>query len=643
MIKRFALFAVAAATMLTAGAKKPSDPVLLIIDNEPVTVSEFKYLYNKNNAQQADSMTPEKYLDLFVNYKLKVADAKEHGIDTTAAFKKEFDKYKFDLFKPYLENREELDRLIMAEYERLPYEVNVNHIMFYKGRTPEEQQKTKHFADSIRNEIVNGADFAEMARKYSFDKETSEKGGNLGYMTAGRVPYQFDEVAFSLPIGQISEVFECPYTYHIIRVDDKRATRGQVLARHILKLTRDKSPEEQAAAKVAIDSIYKALKGGADFDAAARKESEDPGSAQNGGLLPWFSPGQMVAEFENTAFALADSAISEPIKTSYGYHIIQRLGKRDKAPYEEAAKSIIMRISRDDRRNIPREKKLEQLTAQYGVEKYQNNIDGLIKAIDNAGQLDTTLVQIFTQYSAPFAKVANNPQISSADVLERVRFFEPLPAADAKAAVEKALTAIINEQLSSLEIARMEAVDPEFRNVVREYHDGMMLFEIANQRVWEAATNDQENLQKFFLANKDKYKFDQPRFKGIIVYTTSDSLARAAEEYTKTHKIGLDSLGRVLRREIGKTIRVEKVLAKEGDNPRIDTSVWGKPYRSAGKAGWHNWYIYEGKLIDAPEEVSDVRAQVITDYQQELENKWIDELKAKHKIKINKGRLKDIR
>ncbi len=642
MTKKIALVAALLATLLTAGAKKPTEAVLLTIDKQPVTVSEFKYLYEKNNAQQSDSLTPEQYLDMFVNYKLKVADAKANGIDTTAAFKQEFNKYKFDLFRPYLENRQELDRLMKEEYDRMGVEVNANHIMFFKGRQPQERERAKALADSVRNEILNGADFGEMARKYSYDQQSAEKGGNLGYLTGGQLPYQFEEAAFSLPVGQISEIVETPFSFHIIRVDDRRPSRGQVHVRHILKLTQGKSPEEQAAAKVAIDSIYKAVTSGADFAKAAKKESEDPGSAAEGGLLPWFGPGRMVPEFEQTAFSLADSAISEPFQTSYGYHIIQRLGARTVAPYEEAGKNIVMRISRDDRRHVPRQKKIEQLRQTYGVEEFPANVDGLKKAIDNATRLDTTLAQIFIDYYAPFAKVAQNKPITSADVLEKITLVEPMPALQAKEKIDQVLNKLIEDELSTLEIARLEKSDPEFQNLVREYHDGMMLFDISNRRVWEAASADTAALNAYFNANREKYRFDKPRFKGIVVYATTDSLAHAAELYAKSHKIGLDSLGRVLRREVGKGLRIEKVLVKEGDNPRIDHSVWGKPYRTSSKSSWPTWFIYEGKTIDLPEEVADVRAQVITDYQQELENRWLDELRAKHKVKINKGQLKNL-
>lgn len=642
MTKKIALVAMSLATMITAGAKKPADAVLLTIDKQPVTVSEFKYLYGKNNAQQNDSLSPEQYLDMFVNYKLKVADAKDNGIDTTAAFKQEFNKYKFDLFRPYLENREELDRMIKEEYDRMAYEVNVNHIMFFKGRQPQEQERAKFLADSVRNEILNGADFGEMARKYSYDQQSAEKGGNLGYLTGGQVPYQFEEVSFSIPVGQISEVVETPYSYHIIRVDDKRPSRGQVHVRHILKLTQGKSSVEQALAKASIDSIYKAVTSGADFAQIAKKESEDPGSAAEGGMLPWFGPGRMVPEFENTAFSLADNAISEPFQTSYGYHIIQKLESRTVAPYEEAGKNIVMRISRDDRRHKPRQKKIEQLRQTYGVEEFQANIDGLKKAIDNATRLDTTLARIFTEYYAPFAKVGQNKPITSADVLAKITLIEPIPAQQAKEQIDRTLTKLVEDELSTLEIARLEKVDPEFQNLVREYHDGMMLFDISNRRVWEAASADTAGLNNYFAANREKYRFDKPRFKGIVVYATTDSLAHAAELYAKSHKIGLDSLGRVLRREVGKGLRIEKVLVKEGDNPRIDHSIWGKPYRTSSKSSWPTWFIYEGKTIDVPEEVADVRAQVITDYQQELENRWLDELRAKHQVKINKRQLKNL-
>ncbi|WP_302590986.1 peptidylprolyl isomerase [uncultured Muribaculum sp.] len=642
-MKKIALLALSVATIATAGAKKTSDPVLLTVGKQPVTVSEFKYLYEKNRTQQPDSLSPQSYMDMFVNYKLKVADARANGIDTTEAFRKEFDKYKLDLFKPYLENREGLDSLIKDEYERMHYEVDANHIMIYKGRTSSQKAAALQFADSLRQAILNGADYAEVARKHSFDQNSAPNGGHLGYMSGGQVPYKFEEAAFSLPIGQISEVVETPFAYHIIRVDNRRPAKGQVLTRHILKLTQGKTPEEQAAAKNAIDSLYKlAIAPETSFEALAKAESDDPGSAQKGGMLPWFGAGMMVPEFENAAFSLNDSAISEPFQTSYGYHIVQRLGHREIAPYEEASKKIVMRISRDDRRFIPRQKKFEQLRKQYGVDTYQTNIDGLKQAIDKATRLDTTLAAIFVKYPSPFAKVGGNKVITSADVFANINLSAPVQADEAKALVDQTLSSLIDNELCNLEIDRLEASDPEFRNILREYHDGMMLFDISNRRVWEAASSDKEGLDKYFQENKSKYKFDQPRFKGVIVHALNDSLAKSAEAYTKSHKIGLDSLGRTLREKIGKGLRVEKVLVKKGDNPRVDNTIWGVPYKSGAKSSWPNWFIFEGRIIDGPEEVADVRAQVITDYQQELERQWLQELKAKYPVKVNKRQLKNL-
>ena len=559
--------------VLCADAKKPSDPVLMTIDGKDVLLSEFEYLYGKNNMQQQAPVTVDDYLDMFVNYKLKVADAITAGIDTTAAFTKEYEGYRLDLVRPYLTDKDEEERLITEAYSHYPEEVEASHIMVALGKTPEERAKNMAFIDSLRNVAIGGEDFSMLARKYSIDRSASRNGGSMGYITPGRFPYVFEKAAYDTPEGQISPVIETAFGFHIVKSGARRAATGEVLAQHILKLTQGKTPEDQTKAKAQIDSIYTLLKNGADFSELAQKESEDPGSAQNGGMLPWFGTGRMVPEFEKAAFALSDSTFSEPFQTSYGYHIVKTLGHRGVPALADVREQIMSMMQRDGRAQIPYQKKMEQLRQRF--------------------------------------------QTSASDSLTE-------------------------NQLIDMEIARLATEDVDFANLLREYHDGMLLFEISNRKIWEGAAKDTEGIEKYFEAHRADYNLAEPKFKGFIIYTPSDSMMNVVSDYVKANTINRDSIGVVLKRQFDKDVRIERVLAAKGDNKVVDAEIFGGE-RPNLPGKWKCWMMWEGRMIDAPEEAADVRGAVTTDYQSALEQQWIEQLKATHKVKINNKVLKKVK
>ncbi|WP_295727659.1 peptidylprolyl isomerase [uncultured Muribaculum sp.] len=571
---RKSLIVLAAATCATCGAdaKKPSDPVLMTIDGNNVHLSEFEYLYGKNNMQQQSPVSVDDYLDMFITYKLKVADAIAAGIDTTAAFNKEYEGYRLDLVRPYLTDKDEEERLVTEAYSHYPEEVEASHIMVALGKTPEEREKNKAFLDSLRTAAVGGEDFSMLARKYSIDRSASRNGGSMGYVVPGRFPYAFEKAAYDTPEGQISPVIETPFGFHIVKSGARRAATGEVLSQHILKLTQGKSPEEQAKAKAQIDSIYTLLKNGADFSELARKESEDPGSARNGGMLPWFGTGRMVPEFEKTAFALADSTFSEPFATSYGYHIVKTLGHRGVPSLDEVRPQIMAMMQRDGRAQIPYRKKMDELHARF--------------------------------------------QPAGADSLSE-------------------------NELIDREVARLAAEDADFANLLREYHDGMLLFEISNRKIWEGAAKDTEGIEKYFEAHRGDYALTEPKYKGFMIYTPNDSMMTVVADFVKANAIDRDSIGVVLKRQFDKDVRVERVLAAKGDNKVVDAVAFGAE-RPELPGKWKCWMAWEGRLIEAPEEAADVRGAVTTDYQAQLERQWIEQLKATHKVKVNKKVLKKL-
>lgn len=638
MKKSILSLALALAAIGMIQAKGSSEPVLMTINGKPVTLSEFEYLYHKNNSQQVTPQSIDEYLQMFITYKQKVADAEAEGVDKTPAFQTEFDGYRRELAEPYLRSQEVEDSIVSAIYEHMKEEVDVSHIMLSNQGpdiNPEEQRMR---LDSIRTAILGGADFAEMARRFSVDRTASRNGGHMGYMAAGRYPAAFEDMAYSLPVGSLSEVFETPFGWHIIKVNGRRPAQGMVQVEHILKLTQGLSPEEAAAKKAQIDSIATLVANGADFEAIATAESEDPGSKRNGGKLNWFGTGQMVPEFEAASFALKNGEVSAPIKTSYGYHIIKRLDWKGVEPLETMRPMIKNAIANDERGQLPRKRRIAELRKKFNAQLNEGNINAIKAEIKAAGKLDTELLNKFMASDLAVATAAGN-DVTVSEALADVTADTPLTVENACETLDTKAYQAMNRAVVEAERQQLAVENPEYRNLLNEYRDGILLFEVADRKVWSKAKQDKEGLEKFFQANRDKYRWEAPKYKGYVVFATSDSVMNQAKSFLNSHEIAPDSLSIELRKEFGKNVKIEKVIAAKGENAITDYLGFGG-MKPETKGKWAFYFPYRDKLIEAPEEAADVRGAVTGDYQAELEEQWVNELKKKYPVKIKKKVLK---
>ncbi|MBD5225372.1 MAG: hypothetical protein HDS68_05305 [Bacteroidales bacterium] len=619
-------------------AKSTSDPVLMTIAGKPVTLSEFEYLYHKNNSQQMAPQSIDSYLDMFITYKQKVADAEAEGIDKSEAFQNEFDGYRRELAAPYLRAQEVEDSLIAAQYERMKEDVDVSHIMLPNRGQGIDPQEQKARLDSIRTAILNGADFADLARRFSIDRTAPRNGGHMGFVTAGRLPNSFEEAAYSLPVGGISEVISTPFGWHIIKLNGRRPAQGKVLVEHILKLTQGLSEEEAAAKKAQIDSIATLIANGADFEAIATAESEDPGSKRNGGKLNWFGSGQMVPEFEAASFALKNGEVSKPIKTSYGYHIIKRLDWKGIEPYDEAAPMIKTAMSNDERGQMPATRKLEQLKKKFNSRVNTKNLDAVKAEIRAAGGIDSALYSQFITRDTPLASTSET-EITLSDIMAEIPVTQVPDAEGYCTLIENRVNSALDDATLEQERQRLALENPEYRNLLNEYRDGILLFEVADRKVWSKAKQDQDGLNRYFETHRDKYRWEAPKYKGFVVFATSDSLMHAAKAFLDLQPIENENLATELRNEFGKDVKIEKVIAAKGENAITDYLGFGGEMPEP-KGKWKFYFGYRDRLIDAPEDAADVRGAVTGDYQTQLEEEWIATLKKKYPAKVKKNVLK---
>lgn len=626
------LFAAAILAMAISPASwgKEKDPVLMTVDGRNVPASEFEYLYNKNNTQQQQQQSIDEYLQMFIDYRLKVADALHEGMQNKPEFVNEFGKYRSELAAPYMRSQAVEDQLVDEAYSHRLNDVYVSHIML----PPEAGAEAK--LDSIRTAIIEGkTTFEAAARANSVDRPSAVRGGRMGYVIPDRFPWPFEKAAYELSVGEISPVVNSGLGYHLIRVESIEPTKGQVHAAHILRSLRGKSPEAAAAEKALIDSLYTALKGGADFAKAAQQYSEDPGSARDGGDLGFFSRGMMVAEFDSVAFALADGEISKPLRSNFGYHIVYRLGHKDLASKDEMRQQLITNMTRDERAHTPEEARIAEYLVEYKATPNAKGIAQMRQIIEKCGGLDSIAIAEIMGIKAPAATFKGG-KISFADVMPRVPATLAMDAEADAANVEHTISEVLRDHV--LEAVRDDLADqyPDYRNLVNEYHDGILYFEISNKNVWDRAAKDREGLEAYFKANAGKYRWEQPKFKSYVIFATSDSILAEATAYADSLTISdPQQFVQDMRAHFGRDVKVERVIAAKGENAITDFLAFGGDKPAENNSKWKAYAAYKGRILDAPEEASDVRGAAVTDFQKQLDEQWVAELRKKYEVKVN--------
>lgn len=621
------------------------DPVIMTVNGVDVPKSEFEYLYHKNSQQQLAPQPLEDYVEMFVNYRLKVADAMAAGIDTTAAFRQEMDQYRHDLAAPYMTDSVYLDKLVAEAYGRSREEVPTSHIMIFKAPSAEANATAVAKLDSIRNVVMAGGDFAEMARLYSQDRGSNSRGGSLGYITAGRYPYTFELTAYSIKPGEVSEVIESPVAYHIVKTGDHRPARGTVRASHILIMDQKGTPEESAARKARIDSIYAVLKASpSKFEDMAMRYSDDKGSARQGGLLQWFGSGMMVQEFDSVAFALPVGQISEPFRTQFGWHIINKIDRKDPPSLDEMRAQEIARIMnpQDERCALVKKNQTAQLAKKHNA-RLNDALVGKLNSYVASNGVDSLFYVTFStpEYvSQEIMKVGKQPVMLQAFLSSMHGGLQPNPVIGAKY-LDNAISNFENSTLVEAEEAWLEANEADYRNLLHEYTNGSLLYEASVRNVWDKASKDIKGLEEYFERNRSNYKWDVPHAKGILVQAKNDSVAAdVARRYAALPK---DEALATLKKEYKGEASIDRVLVQRGQNPMVDALMFGVGEATSNNANFSTCLMIDGRVIDAPEEVSDVRGLVTGDYQEELEQVWISDLRSRYPVEINRKVLKKVK
>lgn len=638
-MKKPILTGVGLAAVLLAYAAK--DPVIMTINGEDVTKSEFEYLYNKNSQQQINPQTLDEYVEMFKLYKMKVADAKAAGLDTTAKFRKEAEQYRHDLATPYLADSVYLNQLVDEAYARSRKEAVAKHIMFFKSPNPEHNLQMKAKADSLKQVLDNGGNFEELAGQYSEDKRSAVNGGTMGYIVSGQYPYGFEVAAFATPEGSISDVVESPQGYHILKGGHKRDARGRVKVSHILKLARQES--DWARAKEQIDSLYQVVTANPEkFNEIATTNSDDRGSARQGGQLPWFGAGEMVEEFDSAAFALKKGEISKPVKSQFGYHIIMKQDERDPLPKEAVKKQTLARMSspQDERYALIQKHQTERFAARHKAQVNQSGLDAVNDYAAKNG-IDSLFYAKWLGNDGNITMMtADGSKYSVADFVAKFNGVKQSNPVAAKEIIDANLDSWMNGILTGLEEEALAKSEPDYRNLLKEYVDGSLLYEVSVLKVWDKAAKDIPGLEKYFAENRMKYKWDTPHVKGVFVQAANDSVATAIKDLARG--AAEDDIVPALRKQFKNQMAAERILVPKGSNAMVDYVAFDGPVAPSSIEKYPVMFMLNKRILTVPEEMQDVKGLVTSDYQNMFQEQWENDLRKKYNVKVNKKVLKSV-
>jgi len=481
------------------------DKKLFSINKNPTTANEFIRMYNKNIdvIEDDDSKKIKNYLNLYINFRLKLLDAKKLKLDTARSFKVDYNNYKNQLIKKYSTDSVAINKLVKQAYKRSRIEVNVEHILLRTAinATPKDTLKAYNKLLMIRANILKGEPFSTLALKYSEDPSVKKNNGDLGYFTIFNMVYPFENVAYSTKIGDVSLPFKTKFGYHILKVLNKRPAKGKIVVEHIMLKNSDK--EDVANNKLKIDEIYKRLENGANFEELAVKESQDQSSAKQGGLLPKFGIGNMIGSFENIAFSLKhEGDFSRPFLTPYGWHIVKLIKKYPIQNFSKIKNQLTKKVLNSDRMNWVTNNLAEKLRQKYKVVINHNSLDIFFKP-NGFEQTKNDNNILFTIENNPYYQQDFRKYLKVRDFIKNISTIT--------------FNMFLNKQLLLYHKNHIELENKKIATLLKEYKEGVLIFNLMQKKVWQKAVQDTVGLNSYYKNNKKKYSEKLQNMRGEVM------------------------------------------------------------------------------------------------------------------------------
>jgi peptidyl-prolyl cis-trans isomerase SurA len=605
------------------------------VNNKAVPAAEFIYLYSKNPQSNADAYTEKKileYLDLLINFKLKVEEAKYRGLDTTQAFKKEFGQYKEELRKPYLPDATLIDSLVKMTYERLKHEVRAVHILIKvkADASPEDTLKGFNRIMEIRQKVVAGEDFETAASNYSEEPSAKVTKGDLGYFTALQMVYPFENTAFTTKVGDISQPIRTQFGYHILKVYDKRAAQGEVEVSHIM--IRTGADQDNTKAKNTIFDVYDKLRGGVAWDELCKEYSQDPGSKDAGGKLRPFGTGVMrnVPEFERVAFSLEEPGdISDPFQTQYGWHIIKLERKIPLASFEDLAPTLKNQVARDERTQVSKQALQAKLRRDLHFQEDAAIKTKVLALSDSTLSKGTWKAPTFPKADKQMLFSIDKKKYSVKDFFTYAQRNQRPTNQSPQKYLEQLYNNYVDASILEKQEAKILANNPDYGYLLKEYYEGILLFEIMEDEVWNKASEDSLGQVKYFEGHTSEYQAGD-RVKATI-YTSSAPVQWDAIKAT-LEKGQEEEIQKML---FDQHIKYESGFFKKDDKAILTKIPWSVGMHPAENNGIYYLAWLKSVLPAGNMSFEEARPAVISDYQNFLEKGWVEQLKKKYSVKVN--------
>ncbi len=634
------------------------DPILFTVDGTAVPVSEFKYIYTKTNGKDADfsESSLREYLELYINFKLKVQKARQLRLDTIQSLRQELEGYRRQLADSYLIDREVTDKLVQEAWERTQQDVDISHIMINvpPNATPEQQLEAYNKLLEAKQRLEEGASWEQIALEYSTDKSVQNNKGHIGWVTA-LFPngfYNLETAAYTAPIGEVVGPIETSAGYHLLMVHGRRPARGEIEVAHIL-VRNDKMPDT-IKARLLADSLYQMLKNGANFEELARQYSHDAVTAPKGGYIGFFGINRYEQSFEDAAFALEkDGDISPPVKTSIGWHIIKRISLRRGEPLEKVKGILQNKVKNDARFELAKKAMVERIKKEAGFTEYRTTLNAFITSLE-ADTAQTFLTYRWRAPEQPSDEIlftfGNDFKVTLGEFqnyCQRAsRKRQQMAAHGIARTVEALYEDFVEESAMRYEERHLEEKYPDFRSLMREYEEGILLFEVTKMEVWDKAAQDTVGLEAFFEKNRDKYVWDE---RAVVsqysLVNSAKELSNQIREFCKDHNPE-EVLAKFNSADGEKILSYQTRTYEKGRNETLNKMPWEvgamSPIEINRRDQSYNWMKIEEILPPQPKTLAEARGYVVADYQDYLEKQWLQQLKKEFKVKVNEVAFKSL-
>ena len=638
---------------LNVVAQVKEDSVLLTIGGDKITVSEVMTLYRKNNIKGTvlDKKSFAEYLELFINYKLKIRQANDLKMDTVSAFKNEFQYYRSQLAQPYMTDEEMSNFLTKEAYQRKLKDIRASHILIKLDMNASSEDTLVAYNKilSVRQRILNGEDFGKVAAEVSDDisardqkdglKTIPGNKGDLGYFTVFDMIYPFETAAYTTEVGKVSMPVRTDFGYHLVKVNNVKPAIGEVLVSHILfSLDDTPSHADSVAVKKKVDSIFLKVKKGEDFALLARNFSDDRITASKGGLLPWFGSNRMVPEMIEAVDGLKPGQYSQPFLSSYGWHIIKVIERKPIGNYNDIKDVLRQKVTRGDRLEALNQSFVEKLKKQYDYKvdlKALDKVNAILTDSVFSGKWKITKPTKLTKKLFSF----DGQSYTQLDLANYIAANQPVrKKMDKKQYALIRFNSFVNKELLDYEDHHLEDKYPEFKDLLKEYHDGLLVYALTDLNVWSKAETDTTGLRMFYEQNKNNYMMDKRLDASVYTVFNSTRIDKVRAMILKG-----DSEEEILKSynsDTNKVVTIEHHMYLRGESPVIDFIDWKEGLsRNLDTDGTTTFVLVHKVIPPLPKDLKDIRGMVVSDYQNYLEKSWMSGLRKKYTCIINKDVL----